>query len=172
MEDKKCSICNSDKNVITHHLSYEPEITSPICTRCHLLMHRLAKMSKEQQGIVISWIKQYGEQWENGNEKYMKSEHYKKIMNEYRRSNERKNCQKQYYEKNKKTENFKNNRKISHNKWMETKGKKYQKEYKKKYQQTDKHKKYQRDYYLKHLTSEKALKYIEKMGKAKWVAYA
>jgi len=39
MEEPLCPVCN--KNVVeqTHHLSYKPEITIPICIPCHINIH-------------------------------------------------------------------------------------------------------------------------------------
>ena len=73
----KCSICESNTNLINHHLSYEPEIIVIVCKYCHYTMHGLCRLSSRQRNIIDSWIEQYGHEWENGREKYQKSKHRK-----------------------------------------------------------------------------------------------
>ncbi|MDP2254249.1 MAG: hypothetical protein Q8J60_08710 [Thiobacillus sp.] len=53
VELKKCSICGSGNKVITHHLSYNPEITTIVCWNCEKAMHALAKISQEYWDIII-----------------------------------------------------------------------------------------------------------------------
>jgi len=45
----KCERCGSTKNVINHHVSYEPLILVPLCGRCHAKVIHPAKIrvSKE-----------------------------------------------------------------------------------------------------------------------------
>jgi len=93
-----CSVCGSDKKLITHYLSYEPEITTLVCWRCHQIMHKLARMP--QKKIIIDWVKQYGHLWQNGNEKCRKSGHRKNYLKEYAKTDKYKNQQKEYYFKN------------------------------------------------------------------------
>ena len=99
-----CSICKSNIKLIIHHLSYNPEITVTVCTKCHLALHNLARMSQEQRNIVNEWVEQYGDLWEEGTEKYYESEHYKNIKREsnrkHQKTNESKNYHKERYLKN------------------------------------------------------------------------
>ena len=34
-----CKICGSKENIVTHHLSYTPEITETLCRSCHGAIH-------------------------------------------------------------------------------------------------------------------------------------
>jgi hypothetical protein len=38
--DGFCAVCGSTKNVVRHHLSWEPETTMPVCKSCHNRIHR------------------------------------------------------------------------------------------------------------------------------------
>ena len=96
---KKCSICGKEKNLLTHHLSYDPEVITKMCQACHLTIHYLARLSKEQQNIIDDWVKQYGHLWENGREKCKKTEHWK---------NNNKRLHKEYMKEYSKTDKFKN----------------------------------------------------------------
>ena len=121
----KCTICNKDQKLICHHLSYEPEIIIDVCHGCHWLMHRLAIMPQDQQDIILDYIRKYSDQWENGREKYHKSEHSKNRVKEYQKTDKYQNCKKRYAESNR--------------------AKNKQKEYEK----SDKIKKHRKEYYLK-----------------------
>lgn len=90
-----CSICKKEKNLIIHHLSYDPEITTIVCWGCHSIMHRLSEKTNEQRNIIIDWVKQYGSLWKNGREWHQV--HYKK-------GKERKEYQRNYSKKYEKTE--------------------------------------------------------------------
>ena len=81
-----CSICKTDKKLITHHLSYEPEIIITMCWKCHTAMHRLAEINKEYQVIIINFVNQYGHLWKNGHEKHLKTEHWKKYQKEFNKN--------------------------------------------------------------------------------------
>lgn len=37
---KPCEICGEVKQLQTHHISYDPEITKDICASCHGIWHR------------------------------------------------------------------------------------------------------------------------------------
>jgi len=84
-----CSICNSDKNVINHHLSYEPELIILICYQCHMVMHNCINMNQKQLNIIFKLAQQYGHLWKNGNEKYRKSKYFKNYMKEYAKEYEK-----------------------------------------------------------------------------------
>lgn len=58
-----CLICDTTEKVINHHLSYEPEITIPLCTLCHKHVHLTTKFPKKpkkepltkiERGLIIS----------------------------------------------------------------------------------------------------------------------
>ena len=132
-----CSICGSESHVRIHHLSYSPEITTPSCASCHLLMHNLARKTKEQQDIIISWVKQYGDLWVNCFEQYKKSERQKEYNREYNKSDKYKEYQRIW----------KNSER----------GKKYTKDYKKKYYDRD-------EYRKKHNEQEKQYRLKKKEG--------
>lgn len=91
MLPKQCPICNRDKELITHHLSYEPEIKEDVCWNCHIIMHRLSEMSQEQRDAIIGRIDKYGHLWKDGRKKYGKSLHnqnnQKIIQEKYRKDN-------------------------------------------------------------------------------------
>jgi len=46
MLEKPCASCGSTKNVILHHLSYEPEITVPLCKSCRAYAHHSENKAK------------------------------------------------------------------------------------------------------------------------------
>jgi len=94
----KCEICKSDKNIIHHHLSYEPEIITTVCRKCHTAMHRIAEKPQDQQDIIIDWIKQYGHLWKGGAEKLLKTEYYKNYLKEHGKSKKHKDWMKKYKE--------------------------------------------------------------------------
>lgn len=35
-----CTICGSGKNILRHHISYEHDVTVPLCASCHIRVHR------------------------------------------------------------------------------------------------------------------------------------
>ena len=37
---KTCYVCGTDKNLIIHHISYEPPETIRVCCKCHSLIHK------------------------------------------------------------------------------------------------------------------------------------
>lgn len=37
---KQCKICSTRRNIVKHHLSYEPEVTVPLCRSHHAKVHR------------------------------------------------------------------------------------------------------------------------------------
>ncbi len=144
---KICSICGSDKKIIHHHLSYEPEIIMLTCKKCSGIMHNSVGLSKKQFDIIFKIVEQYGDQWDNGGEKYKKTKHYKSYQKEYKKTDKYKNYIKEY-------------RKIDR---VKNKLKEYNKEYDKNYRKTDKYKNYQKGYRFKNLTPEKQRKYLDKM---------
>ena len=85
--DKYCSICGSDKNLIYHHLSYEPEIVVIVCRKCHQAMHRLAEIDKKHQIVIVDWVKQYGDLWKNGRGYYKSGSYYSGLKIEQVREN-------------------------------------------------------------------------------------
>lgn len=48
---KRCSNCGSKDNVVEHHLSYDPEITVPLCQSCHLKVHYSKEPAKVYQKV-------------------------------------------------------------------------------------------------------------------------
>ena len=38
-DEQHCAICNSDRNVIKHHVNYKENITIPLCRGCHMMLH-------------------------------------------------------------------------------------------------------------------------------------
>jgi len=36
---KRCEICNAEKDLQIHHISYDPEITIVVCIKCHSKLH-------------------------------------------------------------------------------------------------------------------------------------
>ena len=93
-EYNNCFICNNIKGrkIIAHHLSYVPEILVYVCTSCHRIFHNLNRFSEDKFDLVIEWIKKYGKEWENGEDKYQNSKYYKLITkrcNENSRASEK-----------------------------------------------------------------------------------
>jgi hypothetical protein len=39
MERGYCFCCGNSKKLLKHHLSYEPDITVPVCKKCHFILH-------------------------------------------------------------------------------------------------------------------------------------
>ena len=147
---KNCSICDNDKNLITHHLSYEPEITVIVCHRCHTTMHQLSRMAQNQRNIINDWVNQYGNLWESGNEKYRKSEHFKNRTKEYNNTDRRKNFLKEYQKEYHKTDKYKNyQKKYNNTDKCKNQRKKYQKEHRRIDEYKNHQKKYNKEYYLK-----------------------
>lgn len=142
-----CSICELEKKLVTHHLSYNPEITMPLCQNCHLTMHRIARLIPDKQDVLFGIVKQYGNQWENGHEKHIKTEHCRKKARErYKhRTDESKNRRKEY----RKTD----------------RAKEYHKEYCKTDRYKEYNKKYHRGYRFKKLTPEKQMEYLSKVSR-------
>lgn len=96
-----CEICKKDKKLVQHHLSYEPEKTVGICQRCHLTLHNLSSLSMEQINILLDWIREYSDQWENGSEKLFKSPHRKRYNAKRRQGEKYKETLRKWREKNK-----------------------------------------------------------------------
>ena len=38
-----CAYCHENKSLITHHISYTPEVTRKICRKCHMAIHQHLK---------------------------------------------------------------------------------------------------------------------------------
>lgn len=74
---KKCKICFSDKSVVTHHLTYEPENLILLCQKCHLSIHSIASLTFAQKMRLMNLALTYGHNWDNGKEKHNKSNHSK-----------------------------------------------------------------------------------------------
>lgn len=53
MSPEKCASCGSTENVLTHHLSYEPEITVPLCRSCHGEVHFSKKPAKAYEKVSL-----------------------------------------------------------------------------------------------------------------------
>ena len=127
---------------MTHHLSYEPEITVIVCWRCHMIIHKLAELSEMpqiQQDVINDWVKQYGDLWKHGREKHLKNQHHKEYEKEYGKKYRKTDTGKESQKKYRKTNKHRNVDK----KYQKTdKYKKYRREYTK----TDKHKEYQKRY--------------------------
>ena len=121
-----CSICGSNIKLLTHHLSYEPEILNLVCYKCHLTLHRLSRMSQKQRNIINDLVRQYGDFWENGTEKHIKSKHFKDFQKKYAKTDKCKRTRKEY----KKTKKYK--------------------DYQKKYKATEEYRKYMRGYARDH----------------------
>lgn len=51
----KCYKCKSTINIISHHVSYDPEITKPCCRSCHQTIHaKKQKITAEEMIISIN----------------------------------------------------------------------------------------------------------------------
>lgn len=50
-------------------------------------VHVFARYDDIQKRKVREWVEQFGEQWENGKEKYFKSEYFKNYANHWRKNN-------------------------------------------------------------------------------------
>jgi hypothetical protein len=72
-----CGICQEEHPLLGHHLSYEPEIVIQICQKCHSFLHFGAKRPRDKLYIYFDLITTYGDNWENGIEKYKKSDWYR-----------------------------------------------------------------------------------------------
>ncbi len=127
---KYCSICGLEKKLVTHHLSYNPEIIINLCQHCHLTMHKIARLLPDKQDTLFEMVRQYGSQWENGHAKHIKTEHCRKKAREryIYRTDKAKNRIREY----RKTDRYKE----------------YKKEYQKKYRQRnlEKIRDYERQY--------------------------
>ncbi len=79
--NKSCYACGCDTRQMSgHHLSYDPEIVVFLCRHCHFLLHTLQRMPGIRLDLFLNWIKTYGHNWENGTEKYFKSEFKKQAL--------------------------------------------------------------------------------------------
>ena len=73
-----CGLCGKERKLIGHHLSYEEEKIISICKICNLMIHQLARLTKDQRYKAFEWILRYSHEWKNGKEKYMASKYRKK----------------------------------------------------------------------------------------------
>lgn len=108
---KICELCGSEEKLRHHHLTYVPEKIILLCYSCHTAVHILAKISEEKRVFAVqtmlNWVETYGSHWNNGEEKYEKSQYRKDYLKEYGKRWWRahpdsiKESNKRYYEKNK-----------------------------------------------------------------------
>ncbi|KKL11357.1 hypothetical protein LCGC14_2546630 [marine sediment metagenome] len=68
----KCKICEAEKNLQIHHLSYIPEVTQILCQSCHQNQHE-----GHGVGLPIGWNPRFDENreafsklWDKGNSSY------------------------------------------------------------------------------------------------------
>jgi len=86
----ECSLCHKEEKTLGHHLSYDPEIVMVICYRCHVMLHKLAELSVKEREQTLQIVGQYGNNWDNGKDKYRYSERRKSVMRVYSQTPERK----------------------------------------------------------------------------------
>lgn len=107
-----CGLCDSERKLCHHHLSYNPEKIILLCYSCHVMVHALARISKEKRVIMIqtmlNMIETYSSNWNNGTFDFLKSQYKKeRYSGEYNKEYYQKNKerlkkqQKEYYQKNK-----------------------------------------------------------------------
>lgn len=91
IEKRECELCHGkikSSKVLAHHLSYDPEIIIYLCRICHINLHTFAKYDDIQRKKFIEWIEQFGKQWENGTEKFLKSEYLRKYVRNWQKNSE------------------------------------------------------------------------------------
>ncbi len=96
-----CSICRSEKSLVCHHLSYDPEITIFICRMCHRLLHWLAKVPKDLLPVYLRLVGQYGDLWEDGYQKYLLTKRHREIVRKNNKARIENGANRKSYDKHK-----------------------------------------------------------------------
>lgn len=86
-----CELCEREKRVIGHHLSYDPEIVVFICWSCHSWLHKFGRFNSQLREKGLGWLRDYADNWKNGHEKYVKTKRCRELMAKRHRVNYAKN---------------------------------------------------------------------------------
>ena len=82
MKINNCQLCGVEKKTEGHHLSYESELIVSLCRTCHRTIHNVGRLTDNQLSTLIKWVHQYKHEWINGEQKYKKSERYRRLSRE------------------------------------------------------------------------------------------